>query len=322
LPVFGGKVRSFDAARIEGMPGVKRVVRVGDSAVAVVADTWWRARKALDALPIEWDEGPHANASSEGFAEVLKAGLDAKEAFVGNQAGDARGAIAGAARIVEAVYAYPHQNHATMEPMTATALYTPERCEVWTPTQNGEAALAATAEASGLPPQKCEVYKIHLGGGFGRRGAVHDWVRQAVAIAKEMPGTPIKLIWSREEDMLHGRYHPVTQCKLVGGLDGDGNLVGLHMRISGQSILAGVAPQNLQNGRDPVTFQGLNPSGPEAAIGYTVPNLLIDHAMRNPPVPPGSGAGVNLNQNAVYLECFVDELAYAAGQDPLASAGS
>ena len=316
-PVFGGKVRSFDAAKVEGMPGVKRVVRVGDSAVAVVADTWWRARTALDALPIEWDEGPHANVSSESFAEVLKAGLDAKDAFVGNQVGDARGAIAGAARTVEAVYAYPHQNHATMEPMTATALYTPERCEVWTPTQNGEAALAAAAEAAGLPPAKCEVHKIHLGGGFGRRGAVHDWVRQAVEIAKQMPGTPVKLIWSREEDMLHGRYHPVTQCKLVGALDKDNNLVGLHMRISGQSILAGVMPQNLQNGRDAVVFQGLNPSGPEASIGYTVPNLLIDHAMRNPHVPPGFWRGVNLNQNTIYLECFMDELAHAAGQDPL-----
>jgi isoquinoline 1-oxidoreductase subunit beta len=316
-PVFGGKVRSFDAAKVEGMPGVKRVVRVGESAVAVVADTWWRAKTALAALAIEWDQGPNANVSSESFAEVLKAGLDARDAFVGNQAGDARGAIAGSTKTVEAVYAYPHQNHATMEPMTATALYTPERCEVWTPTQNGEAALAAAAEASGLPPAKCEVYKIHLGGGFGRRGAVHDWVRQVVDIAKQMPGTPVKLIWSREEDMLHGRYHPVTQCKLVGGLDKDGNLVGLHMRISGQSIRASVAPQSLENGRDPAVFQGLNASGPEAAIGYTVPNILVDHAMRNPHVPPGFWRGVNLNQNAIYLECFMDELAHAAGQDPL-----
>jgi isoquinoline 1-oxidoreductase beta subunit len=148
-----------------------------------------------------------------------------------------------------------------MEPMNATAVWTAERCEVWTPTQNGEAALAATAEAAGLPPRQCEVHKIHLGGGFGRRGAVHDWVRQTVAIARQMPGTPIKLIWSREEDMTHGLYHPVTQCKLVGALDDKGDLTGLHMRISGQSILAGLLPQNLQQGRDPVTFQGLNPSG-------------------------------------------------------------
>ena len=222
------------------------------------------------------------------------------------------------------VYAYPHQNHATMETMNATARITlsatgtPERCEVWTPTQNGEAALAAAAEAAGLKPAQCEVYKLHLGGGFGRRGAVHDWVRQAVAIAKEMPGTPIKLIWSREEDMLHGRYHPVTMCKLTAGLDAQGNVNALHMRISGQSIVAGILPQNIKDGKDPVVFQGLNAPGPEASIGYTVPNLLIDHAMRNPHVPPGFWRGVNLNQNAIYLECFVDEIAHATKQDPLA----
>jgi isoquinoline 1-oxidoreductase beta subunit len=316
-PVFGGKVASFDAAAVERMPGVKRVVKVGDTAVAVVADTWWRAKTALDALPVTWDEGPNAGLSSASIAETLRAGLDAPEAAVGNSAGDARAAIAGAAKRVEAVYAYPFQNHATMEPMNATALWTPERCEVWTPTQNGEAALAATAEAAGLPPARCEVYKLHLGGGFGRRGAVHDWVRQAVAIARELPGTPVKLLWTREEDMLHGRYHPITQCKMVGGLDAQGNLVGLQMRISGQSIVAGIFPENIRDGRDPVVFQGLNAGGAEGAFGYAVPNLLIDHAMRNPPVPPGFWRGVNLNQNAIYVECFMDELAHAAGKDPL-----
>lgn len=316
-PVFGGKVKSFDAAKIKDMPGVKHVLPVGDSAVAVVADTWWRAKTALDALPITWDEGEHAKVSSESIAAWLKEGLDAPQAAVGNQNGDVKGAIANAARVIEQVYSYPFQNHACMEVMNATALYTPERCEVWTPTQNGEAALAATAEASGLPLAKCEAYKIDLGGGFGRRGAVHDWVRQVVAIAKQIPGTPVKLIWSREEDMLHGRFHPVTQCKLTGALDKDGNLTGLHMRISGQSIVAGIFPQNIQNGRDPAVFQGLNPPGPEASIGYSVPNLLIDHAMRNPHVPPGFWRGVNLNQNTIYLECFIDELAHAAGKDPL-----
>lgn len=317
-PVFGGKVKGFDAAAVEKRPGVKKVVRVGDSAVAVIADTWWRAKTALDALPIEWDYGVHANVSSASVAQVLKAGLDAPEAVVGNQNGDAKAALATAVRKIEAVYAYPHQNHATMEPMNATARWTAERCEVWTPTQNGEAALAATAEAAGLPPAKCEVYKLHLGGGFGRRGAVHDWVTQAVTIAKQMPGTPIKLLWTREEDMLHGRFHPITQCKMTAGLDAQGNITALHMRISGQSILAGVAPQAIQNGRDPVVFQGLNAPGPEASIGYSFPNLLIDHAMRNPHVPPGFWRGVNLNQNTIYLESFIDEIAAATRQDPLA----
>jgi isoquinoline 1-oxidoreductase beta subunit len=316
-PVFGGSLRGFDEAAVSGMPGVKRVVRVDDSAVAVVAETWWQAKTALDALPIEWDDGPNTGVSSETIASMLAEGLDAEEAFIGNESGDAKSTLASAGKVIEAVYGYPYQNHATMEPMNATAVWTPERCEVWTPTQNGEAALAAAADAAGLPTTSCEVYKIHLGGGFGRRGAVHDWVRQTVAIAREMPGTPIKLIWSREEDMLHGRFHPITQCKLRAALDGDGNPTALHMRISGQSILAGVMPQRLQDGKDSVVFQGLNAGGAEAAIGYTFPNVLIDHAMRNPPVPPGFWRGVNLNHNAIYLECFVDELAHAAGQDPL-----
>jgi isoquinoline 1-oxidoreductase beta subunit len=316
--VFGGKLKSYDEKVALKRTGVKRVVKVGDDAVAVVADTWWRAKTALDAMPIEWDLGPNVKESTASFAETLKAGLDAKEAIVGNQAGDAAAAIASAPKKIEAVYTYPHQNHATLETMNATAKWTPERCEVWTPTQNGEAAHAATAEAAGLPPAKCEVYKLHLGGGFGRRGAVHDWVRQAVAIAKEMPGTPVKLIWSREEDMAHGSYHPVTHCRLTAGVDNDGNVTGFMMRISGQSILAGVAPQAIQNGKDPVVFQGLNPPGPESSLGYAFPAVLIDHAMRNPHVPPGFWRGVNLNHNAIYVECFIDEIAHETKQDPLA----
>jgi isoquinoline 1-oxidoreductase beta subunit len=315
-PVFGGKVKSFESAKVAGMPGVRHVVPVGDSAVAVVADTWWQAKTALDALPIVWDEGPNAQVSSASIAEILKAGLDADQAFVRNQNGDVKAAIAGAAKKVEAVYAYPFQNHAPMEPMNATAKYTPDRCEVWVPTQNGEAAFAALTAASGLPADKCDVYKINLGGGFGRRGAFHDYVTQAVLIAKQVPGTPVKLLWTREEDMAHGRYHPVMQSKLVGALDASGNLTGLHLRLSGQSIIAAVFPQNLQDGRDNLAFQGLDPSG-DFAIGYSVPNLLIDHAMRNTHVPPGFWRGVNINQNAIFLECFLDELAHAAGQDPL-----
>jgi len=310
-PVFGGKVKGYEADKVKGMPGVKHVVQVGDSAVAVVAETWWEAKKALDALPITWDEGPNKNVSSATIADMLK------EGFVRTQVGDVKGAIAGAAKKVEAVYAYPFLNHAPMEPMNATAKYTDDKCEVWVPTQNGEAAFAATLAASGLPADKCEVYKIMvIGGGFGRRGAFHDYVTQAVRIAKQVPGTPVKLLWSREEDMAQGRYHPVMQAKMTGGLDASGNLVGLHMRLSGQSILSAVFPQNLQDGRDNATFQGLDPSG-DFTLGYTVPNLLIDHAMRNTHVPPGFWRGVNINQNAIFLECFMDELALAAGQDAL-----
>ena len=316
-PVIGGKLKSFDAAKVEKMPGVKKVVAIDGNAVVVVANTYWNARTALAALPTEWDIGDLGKVSSESIAALLTEGLTAPEAFVGNKVGDAKAAIDGAAKKVEAIYSFPYQHHVTMEPMNATALVTADKCEVWCGTQNGEAALAAASEASGLPVAKCDVIKLMLGGGFGRRGR-SDYVRQAVLVAKEMPGTPIKLIWSREEDMTHCQYHPITMCKLTGGLDAQGNLVGLQVRISGQSILASLLPGNLVNGMDPATFQGLMAGGAEAAYGYNVPNLLIDHAMRNPHITPGFWRGVNVNQNAVYMECFMDELAEAAGQDPLA----
>jgi isoquinoline 1-oxidoreductase beta subunit len=317
-PVQTGKIKSFDAAKVTGMPGVKNVVQVGSSGVAVIADTYWHAHKAIEALPIVWDPGEAGKVSSASIAEFLKGGLDAEQAFVGNKAGDAKSAITGAARKIEAVYNYPYQNHATMEPMNMTALYTADKCEVWGPTQNGEAALAATSEESGLPIGKCDVHKTICGGGFGRRGRV-DYVRQAVAIAKQMPGTPIKLIWSREEDMTHDAFHPVTQAKLTAGIDADGNVVGFHFRISGQSISASLAPERLeQGGMDPTVFQGLSPNSPEGNFGYNFPNLLIDHAMRNTHVLAGFWRGVNVNHNAIYTECFVDEVAHALGQDPLA----
>jgi isoquinoline 1-oxidoreductase beta subunit len=315
-PVFGGKVASYDEAAIMSMPGVRKVVPVDDNAVAVVAERWWQAKTALDALPIEWDEGENANVTSASIAKFIEEGLTASEAFVGNQNGDADAAIEKSAKKIEAIYSYPFQNHATMEPMNATAKWTEDKCEVWCPTQNGEAALAAAAEAAGLPPQQCDVYKMHLGGGFGRRGAFHDYVHQAVTIAKEFPGTPVKLLWTREEDMTHGAYHPITQCKLTAGLDENGDITGFRVRIAGQSILAQVMPQRLKDGMDVVTFQTFLPSG-DHSISYTFPNLLVDHAMRNPHVPPGFWRGVNANHNAIYTECFMDELAHAAGKDPL-----
>jgi isoquinoline 1-oxidoreductase beta subunit len=318
-PVFTGKLASFDDTEVRKMPGVRAVVPVEDNAVAVVADTWWQAKTALDALPIVWDEGQHANLGNADIHAMLDEGLTSDaQVFVGNSNGDVDQGLSAAATTIEAVYAYPHQHHATMEPMNATALWTKDRCEVWCPTQNGEAALEATAAAAGLPIAQCDVHKLHLGGGFGRRGAFHDFVTQAVSIAKQLPGTPVKLLWSREEDIAHGHYHPTTKCRLVGGLDENGDLVALHARISGQSILAAVRPHALgEDGADPISFQGLHADG-DHAISYSVPNLLVEHAMRNPPVPPGFWRGVNINQNALYLECFIDELAHAAGADPLA----
>jgi isoquinoline 1-oxidoreductase subunit beta len=317
-PVFGGTLKSYDEAKVRGMPGVKHIVRVGDDAVAVVADSWWRAKTALEAVPIVWDEGTNAKVTSATIADFLKEGLDSDQAIVGNQVGDVQAALAGAAKVVEALYAFPYRIHATMEPMNATALFTSDRCEVWAPTQNAEDSLRAAAQAAGLPLEKCDLHKTFVGGGFGRRGAPTDYVRRAVTVAKAMSGTPIKLLWSREEDTTHDSYHPISQCRMRAALDADNKLIGLHVRIAGQSILATINPARMQNGGDPLAFQSLNPGGTEGAFGYNLPNLLIDHAMRNPHVPAGFWRGVNSNQNAFYVECFMDEVAHAVGDDPLA----
>jgi isoquinoline 1-oxidoreductase beta subunit len=315
-PVFGGKLRSFDAGQVLEMPGVRKVVTVGDDAVAVIADSWWQANTAINELPIEWDEGPSADVSSDSINTMLTEGLSANNAFVGNSNGDAITAISDSAKTLEATYAYPHQNHAPMEPMNATVHYTPERCEAWIPTQDGESAFNELVRVTGLRPEQCEVHRMILGGGFGRRGSyANDFVTQATQIAMQMPGYPVKMLWSREEDMTQGRYHPTMQCKLTGALNADGSLEGLHMRLSGQSIMASVAPDRIaRSGGDTAVFQGLTTSA-DAALGYSIPNLLIDHLMANPHVPPGFWRGVNTNQNAIFLECFVDELAEAAGQD-------
>lgn len=314
-PVFEGKLKSYDDSDVIKMRGVKKVVSVGDNAVAVIADTWWRAKKALDALPIVWDEGPYKNNNSQIISDAQDEGLTSdKRVFVGNENGDFKAEISKAAKTVEGTYSYPNQNHATMEPMNTTALWTSQKCEIWSPTQNGENALKATAKAAGLPLEKCEVYKLPLGGGFGRR-LFTDYIEQAVEIAKQMPGVPVKLLWSREEDMMHGAYHPTTKAKLVAGLNENGDIIALHARISGQSIREGRGGKIGEKG-DQGQFSGFAESG-DHAISYTLPNLLVDHAMRNPHVPPGYWRGVNINHNAIYLESFIDEIAHASGQDAL-----
>jgi isoquinoline 1-oxidoreductase beta subunit len=316
-PVFGGTVAGFDAAAIAGMAGVRRVLQIDEATVAVVADTWWQAKTAIEALPIDWDGGPNAGLSTDAIDTMVAEGLDAEDAFVGARAGDAAGVLAASDRLVTADYAFGYQAHGAMEPINATALWTPERCEVWAPTQNGEVSLAGAAAAAGLPPEQCEVHKTLIGGAFGRRGHFQDFVRQAVQIAKAVPGTPVKLIWTREEDFLHDHYHPTTQCRMTGALDDEGRLTALHMRISGQSIMAAIHPEILIDGMDPTVFEGVELDRPDSHIGYGIGDLLVDHAMRNPPVPPGVWRAVNLNQNAFYLESFIDELASEAGIDAL-----
>jgi isoquinoline 1-oxidoreductase beta subunit len=314
-PVFGGKLVSYDEAKVSARPGVRRVVKVNESTVAVVADTWWRAKSALEALPIVWDEGVGASQSSATIAEHLAEGLTAKEAYAFRNEGDALTAIQGAAKKVEAVYSTPFLAHATMEPMNCTVKLSANRAECWVPTQNSEASLAALSEQSGVPLAQCEVYRHDLGGGFGRRGGNQDYVRQAVAIAKHFPDVPVKMVWSREEDMGHDFYRPISQCKLAAGLDDKGALVGLHLRISGQSINAFVNPALIVGNKDDRQLQGYTDKPGDAQLGYTAPNLLIEYAMRNTHVPVGPWRGVNTNQNGVYMECFIEEVARAAGTD-------
>ncbi len=315
-PVFGGKLAGYDEARIASMPGVKKVIKVNDSTVAVVADTWWHAKKALDALPVRWDEGENAKESSPLIAARLQEGLDAPQAYKSRVVGDAMAAIQGSAKKVEATYSTPFLAHACMEPMTCTAKVTADRAECWVSTQNAEASHAALSEASGVPLANCEVYRHTLGGGFGRRGGNQDYTRQAATIAKEFPGVPVKLIWSREEDMTHDFYRPISACKLAAGLDAKGNVTGFYGRISGQSINAYVNPASVgADGKDERQVQGWYEAAGDAQLGYTFPSLLIEYAMRNTTVPVGPWRGVNTNQNGVYMECFIEELARASGRD-------
>jgi isoquinoline 1-oxidoreductase subunit beta len=309
-PVFLGKVKSVDSAEAEKMRGVKGIVK-GDGWVAVVADNWWRANVAAKKLKIEWDEGGNGAVSSDTITALLKEGLDAKDLPAARKVGDTPGALAGAAKVVEAEYSSPYMSHATMEPMTATAWFKGDgTLEVWTSTQNGEASIAAASEAAGLPLESVEVHKTMLGGGFGRRGAPQDYVRQGVAIAKQFPGRPVKLIWSREEDMQHGFYRPASVVRMKAGLDAQGNLVAMHTIIACPSILALLRPEGIDKGIDFTAVRTFNDSP------YTTPNQLVEYAMRNPHVPVGFWRAPGL-QNSFYRECFIDEVAHAAGKDPL-----
>ncbi len=315
-PVFGGKVQSFDDSKLAGRPGFKKVVRVKDTAVAVVADTYYHAKTYLAELPIVWDEGENAATSSATIAALLKEGLEsAGPDNGGRKEGDALKAIAESAKRVDAVYSTPFLAHATMEPMNCTARVTADRAEAWVPTQNAESSLASLSEAAGVPLPQCEVFRTDPGGGFGRRGGGQDYVRQAAEIAKQFPGTPVKLIWTREEDQAHDFFRPISMMKGSAGLDANGNVTGLHFRISGQSINAFSNPGNIVGSKDERQLQGLWKEPGDAQLGYTVPHLLTEYMMRNTHVPVGAWRGVNTNQNAIYVECFMEEVAKASGKD-------
>jgi len=310
-PVFGGRLKSVDAATAEKMRGVKKVVREADF-VAVIADSWWRADQALKALKIEWDAGANGGASTASIMAMLRDGLADPKLPQARKLGDAGAALAAAAKVIEAEYSSPYLNHATMEPQTCTAWLKPEGfLEVWTATQNGEASLAAAAETAGLPPEKVEVHKMMLGGGFGRRGGPQDFVRQGVMIAKAMPGTPVKMMWSRAEDMQHGFYRPASVVRMKAGVDAAGNLVALQTRIACPSILKVLMPDALN--KEGIDFSAVRTF---SDMPYTVPHQQVDYAMRNGHVPVGFWRAPG-QQNAFYRECFIDELAIAAGRDPL-----
>jgi isoquinoline 1-oxidoreductase beta subunit len=317
-PVFGGKIVSYDESKVKNLRGVKGVVKVNDSTVAVVADTYWRAKTALEALPIIWDEGKGANTSSPDIEKMLRDGLEEAGDFWQRKEGDAPGAIQTAAKKVEAVYFTPYRAHVNMEPMNATVRIAADRAEAWVPTQNGEASHAALAEATGLALDKCEIYKLDPGTGLGRRGGTQEYVNQAAAIGKQFPGIPIKMMWSREEDMTHDFYHPIAMAKMSAGLDANGNLTGMHIKVAGQSINATLNPLAIKNNKDVRQLQGFYSEPGDAQLGYEFPSLLTEYVMKNTHVPVGPWRGVNTNQNGLFMECFMDECAKAANKDPLA----
>ena len=308
-PVFKGTLKAVDETRLAGMRGIRQVVKLPD-AVAVVADSWWRAKKAAEALPVTWDFGDNSEVSSGTIRAQLKAGLSANDARIGRADGDVERALGQAVKRIEADYEVPFLGHATMEPQNCTAHVTADLVEVWAPTQDGETALAIAADAAGMSPDKVLIHKMMLGGGFGRRGIFQDFVRQAVLIAKAV-GQPVKLVWTREEDIRHDFYRPVAMARMIAGLDANGMPIAWKIRTSGQSIIAAVSPRVMQFGVDRNFLQGLLEDMP-----YEVPNYLVDFAMRNSHVPVGVWRSVNHSQNAFFKESFIDEMAFAAGLDP------
>jgi isoquinoline 1-oxidoreductase beta subunit len=309
-PVFGGTPKSVDENAVAGMKGVRRVVCMPD-AVAVVADSWWRAKQALDALPIVWDDRGNSSVSSESIADFVRAGLDADDAQVGQSDGDVTAGLANAVRHVEAEYTVPYLAHATMEPQNCTAHVQPGRVEVWAPTQGAETALVTAAVAAGVSNDKVVVHNMMLGGGFGRRGAIQEYVRQAVLIAKEVDA-PVKLVWTREEDMRHDFYRPFGMARLTAGLDAEGMPTALKIRLAGPSFVATFVAAFGTNIIDRTFLSGLI----EQEMAYDLPNYQVDYLIRQTPVPVGVWRAINYTENTFYKECFIDELAHAAGMDP------
>jgi isoquinoline 1-oxidoreductase beta subunit len=307
-PVFGGKLAGVDDSAALAVKGVTQIVRL-DDAVAVVAEHMWAALQGLDALDIDWDEGPNATISS---ADILSqmAATPQNSGVAARNEGDVAKAMAGAVQKIEAVYQMPFLAHAAMEPMNCTVHVRPDDCDVWVGNQVVSRAQATAAEVTGLPRDKVQVYNHLLGGGFGRRLEV-DGVTQAVKIAKQVDG-PVKVVWTREEDIQHDAYRPYYYDRLTAGLDQHGLPVAWSDRITGSSVMARWFPPGVKDGLDPDAVEGA------AAPPYGLPNILVEYVRHEPPgMTTGWWRGVGSTHNIFMVESFIDELAAAAKQDPV-----
>jgi isoquinoline 1-oxidoreductase beta subunit len=303
-PVFGGTLASYDAKAIEGRRGIQAVVPLG-TAVAVVADRFWRAKEALAALPIEWTPGAGAGTSSEQFRQDYRAALDGPAATARND-GDVV-AARGGGQLVEALYEVPHVAHAPMEPLNCTAHVQDDRVDVWLGTQNAMGALQRAAAVAGVKPETVFVHNCFLGGGFGRRSE-NDELDQAVRVSKAV-GKPVKLVWTREEDIRHDRYRPQAAIRFKAALGADGMPIAWETRTAVGSITRSLGRGKVESGIEPMAVEGL------ANMPYRVANCRVDCVLKNTHVPVMFWRSVGSSQNAFAVESFVDELAHAAGED-------
>jgi isoquinoline 1-oxidoreductase beta subunit len=309
-PVFGGKLKSVDDSKAMALKGVRQVVRL-DDAVAVVGDHMWTAMQGLSALDIEWDKGPNADVTTESIVQQM-ARASEKEGALARSDGDFAKAIPNAAKKIDAVYEMPFLAHAAMEPMNCTVNVTKDSCDIWVGIQVATRAQTTASEVTGLPPEKIRVHNYLLGGGFGRRLDV-DGITQAVAIAKQVDG-PVKVVWSREEDIQHDVYRPYYYDRFTAGLDAQNQLVAYHHRVTGSSILARWAPPAFVKGLDEDAVNGAAKEFP-----YAIPNILVDYVRDEPPgLTTGWWRGVGPTHNIFVVESFIDELAAATKTDPVA----
>ena len=306
-PVIGGKVASYDDSRAKSMPGVKAVVQYSRG-VAVVADSYWQAKKAKDLLQIQWDGGPNANNDQKSIWEGMRAASDQPGAVFREQ-GNVETGMSQAVKKVEATYQLPFLSHSPMEMQNTTADVRADKAIIITPTQFQQLVPHVVAGATGLKPEQVEVHTTFLGGGFGRRVEV-DYTIDAAEISKAV-GAPVKMLWSREDDMTHDSYRPASLMKLSAGLDASGKAVAMRFHSTSPSISARLFPSIVKDGIDPFAVEGID------NYPYDTPNMKLTYVMHDAGVTPGYWRGVSHNLNAVALECFIDELAHAAGKDPI-----